>query len=267
LLACVLIGAGDRKLAGHEPQCDGVSGGLGRARRLVYPNDVIVCGAAIHWRRQGRRIPGGQPFSLKSDLADIFQNLFQALSRDVLHRVIADAVVLAIVEDADDVGVVQPGRRAGLRVETAEVVRAVAILRVHHFQRHVAAEGLANRFVNHAHTPFAQVAEDPVVAQLWGNVGAICRQRRGQRPIALLPRRLELFHQCERGKKFADVVGVFGVPPDVRGERRMLAMANPRGELISQPLEWIAVGGRFAHCSSLAPFGITQTVGRLSGRR
>ena len=42
---------------------------------------------------------------------------------DELHRVVADAVLLAVVEDADDVGVVQPGRQPGLGVEPPQVAR------------------------------------------------------------------------------------------------------------------------------------------------
>ncbi len=215
LLARGLVGACGRIPAGQEPQNNGVSQGIRRAPRLVLPGEVSVFARAIRVTRQGHTIPVGQSFFLESELPDVIQDLVQALSGDVLHRVIANAVVLAIVEDADDVGVVQSGRRAGLGVESAEVVRVVAILRMHHFERHMAAERLANRFVNHAHASLAEVAEDPVVAQLRGKAAVSGRYRLGQQPITLLPRRLELFHQSERGKQLADVVGMFGVALDV----------------------------------------------------
>ena len=109
--------------AGQEPQRDGLSQGIRRALRLVLPGDVIVFAPAIRVTRQGDRLPDGHSLFLAPELPDVIQDLVQALSGDVLHRVIADAVVLAVVEDADDVGVVQPGRRAGLGVESAEVVR------------------------------------------------------------------------------------------------------------------------------------------------
>ncbi len=43
----------------------------------------------------------------------------QRLTLDELHGVVADAFLLAVVEDADDVGVVQPGRQRGPRRGTA----------------------------------------------------------------------------------------------------------------------------------------------------
>ncbi len=87
------------------------------------------------------------------------------MAGDVLHGVETDAVVHAVIEDADDVGVVQPGRRAGLVAEPAQVLLAVAELLVHHLERDVAAERFAHRLIHHAHAALAEIAEDPVVAQ------------------------------------------------------------------------------------------------------
>ncbi len=62
-------------------------------------------------------ISDAQSLFLAPELADVLQDLVQALSGDELHRVIADAVVFAVIEDAHDGGVVQSGSRAGLGVE------------------------------------------------------------------------------------------------------------------------------------------------------
>ena len=159
-----------------------------------------------------------------------------------------------------------PGRRAGLGVESAEVVRAVAILRMHHFERHVAAERLANGFVNHAHAAFAQVAEDPVVAQLLGDLVASGRQRPANDPSSSWRAGLNCSTSASAGNRSRMSSAMFGVTLDVLGERRMLAAAKPIGELLGQQLEGIAVGGRFAHGSSLALLEFTEVVGRHPSR-
>ena len=41
---------------------------------------------------------------------------------------------------------------------------------MHDLERHVAAERLAHRLVDHAHSALAQIAEDPVVAQPFGDL-------------------------------------------------------------------------------------------------
>ena len=84
---------------------------------------------------------------------------------DVLHGVVTDAVVLAVVEDRHDVRMVQPRRGPGLAEEPAEVVGTVPQPRVHHLQRHPAAQRLPLGLVDDAHSTAADLADDPVVAQ------------------------------------------------------------------------------------------------------
>ena len=89
---------------------------------LSCPAITLRAHVVISLTRQGVRILGGRSCFLLSELAEVKQDLVQAVAGDVLHRVIADSVVLAVVEDADDVGVVQPRRRAGLFVEPLQVI-------------------------------------------------------------------------------------------------------------------------------------------------
>jgi hypothetical protein len=55
------------------------------------------------------------------EAADVVEHVVQADPGDVLHGVRADAVLLAEVEDRDDVGVMQPRRRAGLDLEPPQI--------------------------------------------------------------------------------------------------------------------------------------------------
>ena len=77
---------------------------------------------------------------VRAEPADVGHDLVQAVTGDVLHGVVADAVVLAVVEDRDDIGVVQLGRRAGFVMEPPEVVGSGAEPWVHDLERDVAAE-------------------------------------------------------------------------------------------------------------------------------
>ena len=51
------------------------------------------------------------------------ENFVEALTRDELHDVVVNALVLADAVHRDDVGVVQPCRRAGLTLEANGVLR------------------------------------------------------------------------------------------------------------------------------------------------
>jgi len=53
----------------------------------------------------------------RAEPADVGEDLVEAVAGDVLHCVVADAVMLAVVKDRDDIGVVQLGRRAGFVME------------------------------------------------------------------------------------------------------------------------------------------------------
>ena len=69
-------------------------------------------------------LPASAPASATSRFSRFTSSrtLVEAVPGDVLHGVVANAVVLAVVEDRHDVGVVQSGRRAGLAEEPAEMI-------------------------------------------------------------------------------------------------------------------------------------------------
>ena len=203
---------------------------------------------------------------VRAEPADVGQDLVQAVTGDVLHGVVADAVVLAVVEDRDDIGVVQLGRRAGFVMEPPEVVGAGAEPWVHDLERHAAAERFPHRLVDHAHAPLADAAEDTVVAQPlgpWagavadgrrrsgrgivglGRAGGPCAGRGPARPRAAglggrAAHRAQLLDFDQRGEQLADLVGQRGVAPDVLGQRRPLSVAETRQERLQDRPQRVA---------------------------
>ena len=99
------------------------------------------------------------------EAADIVEHPIQADAFDALHRVVADALLLAIVEHRHDVGVVQLRRRAGLGLKSPQVGPVGAEPRVHDLERHAALERLVLGFVDDAHAAAAELAEEGVVSQ------------------------------------------------------------------------------------------------------
>ena len=125
----------------QKPVGDGPHQGIGRGLGLGRVVDRLrrrrVLLRVRVWSCLDRR---GLLFDLvRAEPADVGQDLVQAVTGDVLHGVVADAVVLAVVEDRDDIGVVQLGRRAGFVMEPPEVVGAGAEPWVHDLERHAAA--------------------------------------------------------------------------------------------------------------------------------
>ena len=106
-----------------------------------------------------------------SQETDVGQDAVQGLPLDQLHRVVADAVLFAVVEDADDVRMVQPGRQAGLAVEPPQVFRVVPQSWEHDLQRHAPLERLVLGLIHHAHPSAADPAKDAIVAQPLGRTG------------------------------------------------------------------------------------------------
>ena len=96
----------------------------------------------------------------------LVEHLVQAQPLDELHDVVGRPVVLAHAEDRHDVGVVQLRRRPRLALESVPLLGVAEDLRRQELQRHVAAEGDLLGLVDDAHPAAADLAEDPVVAQL-----------------------------------------------------------------------------------------------------
>ena len=101
----------------------------------------------------------------RAETTDVLQHLLEADADDELHRVVADTVLFAIVEDRHDVGVVQPGRRASLGLESPHVGAVGTEARVHDFERHPALERHVLGLVDDSHAPTAKLAQQRVVAQ------------------------------------------------------------------------------------------------------
>ena len=87
----------------------------------------------------------------------------QADSGDQRHRVVADAVLLAVIEHGHDVGVMQPGRRAGLGVEPPQIGRVGPEPRMHDLERHPALERIVLGLIDDPHSAHANHAKDLVV--------------------------------------------------------------------------------------------------------
>ena len=133
---------------------------------------------------------------------------------------------------------------------------------MHDFERDVAEQRLAHGFVYDPHAARAEVAKDPVIAQLLKDV-AVCRRcRRGEDTGDILPHRLALLDQGQRREQLADIVSQLGVTIDVLGNRRVLAVPKPVGELLGDPLKRIAVDARSTHGStpSLSEFTVYPAV-------
>jgi len=79
-----------------------------------------------------------------------------------LHRQERLPVVLADLEDLDDVGVLQPGNRLGLGAEAGQGVRTGVTAIADHFQRHNAVEPDLPGLVNEAHAALAERLQDLV---------------------------------------------------------------------------------------------------------
>ena len=88
--------------------------------------------------------------------------LRQAASLEELQREIRQAVVLADLEDLDDVGVVDGGDGAGLGLEASQVVRSCTGAGLDHLQRDQALEPEVPRLVHDPHAAGAQHAQDLV---------------------------------------------------------------------------------------------------------
>ena len=128
--------------------------------------------------RHGRGVAVGRG----PEAADVLQHPLQADADDTLHRVVADAVLLAVVEDRHDVGVVQLRRRACLGLESPHVGPVGTEPRVHDLQRHPALERLVLGLVDDPHAAAAQLAEQRVVAQPPCDRGRPVRGRAPRRP-------------------------------------------------------------------------------------
>ncbi len=164
------------------------------------------------------------------------------MTGDVGHRVITDPIVHAVVEDAHDVGMVQPRRRARLGAEPPLVLLAIAELRVHDLECNRVAQRLTHGLVNHAHSACAQVADDAVVAKLvWQRAGPHRRKCPGSRRPRIGLERFALLDGSDFREQIADFVGELRVVRDVIGDRGVLAAPQPLGEVFGQAFKGVSL--------------------------
>ena len=90
--------------------------------------------------------------------------LLQRLARDVLEDDVGAPVVLAGVDDADQVGMRELGDRPRLAAEALELVLLVGDLAVQHLDRDGAVERLVDGQVDGGHAAAAQLRLQPVAA-------------------------------------------------------------------------------------------------------
>ena len=131
---------------------------------MPWPERSVPRGRS-DWPREAALVlgSGSGPVAEPPQLGD---DQVQALALDELHGIEADIAVLADLEDRHDVGVVQPGRGAGLAAEPLLDQPVAGHLPRQDLQRHPAAQRDLLGLVDHAHAAPADLAEDPVVADL-----------------------------------------------------------------------------------------------------
>ena len=94
------------------------------------------------------------------------QGLAEVATGDVLGGDVEAAVVLAVVEDLDDVRGVEPGQDGGLAREAGAVVVLLGELRREHLESHGAAQADLFGGEDDAHAAATQLASDPVAAEV-----------------------------------------------------------------------------------------------------
>jgi hypothetical protein len=102
----------------------------------------------------------------RSQPPQLGDDLFQPLALDQLHGVEADVSIPTHLEDRHDMGVVQPGRRLRLAAEPLLGLWVVDQMTGEDLQGHPAAQGHLLGLVDHPHPAPADLAQDPVVADL-----------------------------------------------------------------------------------------------------
>ncbi len=209
------------------------------------------------------------PAGLSTQPQHLSQHGIEALTPDVLHRVVMRPLVLAHEEDRDDVGVVQ--ERGGLRLalEPDQLHAIHPPVGRQHLQGHPPAEALLHGLVDDPHAATAELADDPIVAQPFGHRLASSRTLGGADRMRV---RLAVhgLHHHERGEQLADLVGELGMEPRVFLRRGALAAAITLGELVGQLVEDVLPRRRLDHdqgSSQSLPSPLKISLSRLSAGR
>ena len=163
-------------------------------------------------RLEQRQRPGGRHRRLLAD------HVAQGVAGDVLHGQEDDAVVVALVVDADDVRVVELGGGPRLAHEALGEVVVVTQTGVHHLDRDRAVEPDVGGLVDTGHATARDAGADaisPVEESTDERVGLPARPRRGRARVTPL---LDLHHRTgkdpvlHRTKRRAPDVAARGLP-------------------------------------------------------
>jgi hypothetical protein len=151
--------------------------------------------------------------------------------------------MLAHAVDRHDPRVIQPRRRPRLELEPLPLHRVDPAVQGQDLQRHPAAQRLLDGLVDHAHAPVADLAEDPVFAELLqpGRAGGLCLAH--ERGGLVARAGLESLHHLQGGEELEDLLSPLRVAFSVIGGRELLAAAATVEELGGQPLQRIAIRG------------------------
>jgi hypothetical protein len=95
-------------------------------------------------------------------LRDAGNSLVQRFSVHEFQREIGQTLVLAYFMDLNDVGMLQPGNRRGLRIEASQLQVAGVIARQDHLDGNRPVQTALPRLVHDAHAAPAQLAQDLV---------------------------------------------------------------------------------------------------------
>ena len=183
-----------------------------------------------------------------AEATEVGQDMVQGLTLDELHGVVADPALRPVIEDADDIRVVQPGRQAGLGVEPAQVFRVGPESRVHDLERHPALERLVLGLIDHPHPAAADASEDDVVAQPLGRralVAGFARMvpmPRGRDEVA--GRSADLLQLDQGRDQLAYSPGQVGMLCDQIRQRRPLSASEPGQEGLDDRTQRIVVRRR-----------------------
>ena len=179
---------------------------------------------------------------------DVLEHALHPDADDALHRVIADPVLLAVVEDGHDVRVVQLGRRAGFGLKSAHIVEFATISRVHDLERHAGLERLVLGLIDDPHAAASKLAEQRVIAQASQAVNSARRPDDGadrlRQVVLFLGLWLEPFEQFQRGEQFEDSRGMVGVLSGICGDIEPLATTATTQVVLHQSFDRVQIPGR-----------------------
>src|SRR5262249_43508020 len=200
--------------------------------RARWSGDCPIRGRfSVSWAsRPASRVP--RPAC--AEVPQLVDDQVEPLALDELHGVVDGVAVLTDLENGDNVGVVQAGRRAGLAAEPFDLRAVLERAPREDFEGDAATERDLLGLVHDAHATPTDLADDAVIADLSRRCGA----RRGRRPGQLdAPIVLDLLDFDQGGEQLANLAGQIGVAVGVLPEAGPLATAVSLGELLGEPVE------------------------------